>query len=70
MRTHDMNPLQWNEQLGLARQVCARVFRSGGTPADALAVYGLAPELNGGNEWPRTVERIALALGPVMRRAA
>lgn len=70
MRPHDMNPLQWNEQLGLARQSCARVFRNGGTPADALAAYGLKPEPGSKTDWPRAVERIALALQSVMRRAA
>lgn len=70
MRPHDMNPLQWNEQLGLARQSCARVFRNGGSPADALAAYGLKPEAGSKADWPRAVERIALALQSVMRRAA
>lgn len=71
MRPQDMNPLQWNEHLGLARQSCARVFRNGGSPADALAAYGLKPEHPGSKtDWPRAVERIALALHSVMRRAA
>ena len=39
-RSH-INPMQWHSALGLARQICARIFRDGGTPADALTAFGL-----------------------------
>ena len=63
----------------IARQICARVFRDGGAPADALDAYGLAHEDVQGN-WRAAVDLIAAALcgqqrhavttQPVMRRAA
>ena len=36
-----INPVQWQQSIGYARQACARLFRDGGTPADALAAFGL-----------------------------
>jgi hypothetical protein len=65
-----INPLQWNEAVGYARAVCARFFRDGGGPAEAMRAFGLpAPELAG--DWSIAVDRIALALCTApMRRAA
>jgi len=65
-----INPVQWQQSIGVARQACARFFRDGGSPADALAAFGM-----GGSEpaadWSVAVERIALALcAPALRRAA
>lgn len=66
-----VNPLEWHQSVGVARQSCARVFRDGGTPADALAAFGLKPADHVGADWSRAVEIIALAMcGPPMRRAA
>lgn len=48
--------------MGYARQSCARVFRQGGSPMDALAVFGLAHGDKSKADWGRTVERIAHAL--------
>ena len=36
-----INPVQWQQSIGYARQACARLFRDGSTPADALAAFGL-----------------------------
>jgi hypothetical protein len=36
-----INPFQWHQAMGVARQACARIFRDGGRPADALAAFGL-----------------------------
>ena len=56
-----INPLQWHEAVGYARAVCARVFRDGGGPAEAVRAFGLtAPE--SGGDWAIAVDRIALAL--------
>ena len=35
-----VNPIQWQQALGVARQISARVFRDGGTPAEAAASVG------------------------------
>jgi hypothetical protein len=65
-----INPLQWNEAVGYARAVCARFFRDGGGPAEAMHAFGLtAPETAG--DWSIAVDRIALALcAAPLRRAA
>lgn len=66
-----INPLQWHQSLGIARQSCARVFRDGGTPAEALKAFGLSPADRADNDWSRAVETIAeyLCQQP-LRRAA
>jgi len=39
----NISPVQWDQALGLARQSCARIFRDGGSPPDALGLFGLKP---------------------------
>ncbi|MBS0242341.1 MAG: hypothetical protein JSS20_09195 [Proteobacteria bacterium] len=52
-----VNPMLWQQSMGLARQIAARVFRDNGTPSDAVSVVGLsAPSLL---TWDKAVERIA-----------
>ena len=41
MSFNHVNPLQWHQAVGVARQSCARFFRDGGAPADALLAFGL-----------------------------
>lgn len=53
--------LEWDHATGVARQVCARVFRDGGAPADALETFGLAHVDVHGN-WRAAVDSIAHAL--------
>jgi hypothetical protein len=59
MTPDHVNPIAWHQSLGVARQACARVFRDGGTPADALAAFGLKPAAHQGADWSRVVEIIA-----------
>lgn len=67
--TANVNPVEWHQSQGLARQACARIFRDGGRPADALQAFGLDADPN--IDWSRAVERIALAIArPGMRSAA
>jgi len=69
MSPRHVNPLQWHQALGYARHVCARIFRDGGSAADACRAFGLAAELAA--DWATAVDRIALALcAPAMRQAA
>jgi hypothetical protein len=65
-----INPLQWNEAVGYARAVCARFFRDGSGPAEAVRAFGLpAPEA--ASDWSIAVDRIALALcAAPLRKAA
>jgi hypothetical protein len=65
-----INPVQWQQSIGYARQACARLFRDGGTSADALAAFGVIGA-EPTSDWSTAVERIAHALcAPALRRAA
>ncbi|MGH1419375.1 MAG: hypothetical protein ACRBCJ_11010 [Hyphomicrobiaceae bacterium] len=60
--TH-VNPVQWQQALGYARQSCAHVFRDGGTPEDALRAFGLTmPKDEDHSDWSGVVEHIADAI--------
>ena len=63
-----INPVQWNQNLGYARQACARIFRDGGQPTDALATFGLDPE--DVTDWSKAVERVAESLTRTPARRA
>ena len=69
-----INPLQWTQAMGYARQACARVFRDGGRPEDALAAFGLArkgPEAAEATDWSKAVEAIAQVMcAQQMKQAA
>ena len=57
----NISPVQWDQALGLARQSCARIFRDGGSPADATGAFGLS--LGGKTlDWDRAVANIAESL--------
>lgn len=54
-----------------ARQSCARFFRDGGAPADALRAFGLAEDERMAHDWGKAVESIAEVLcAQPMKRAA
>jgi hypothetical protein len=66
-----INPMQWHPAMGVARQICARVFRDGGTPADAVTAYGLAVQGSETMTWSKAVEAIARSLcANTVRKAA
>lgn len=71
MTPEHINPLQWNQAIGIARQSCARFFRDGGRPADALLAFGLPADSVPAADWSRAVETIAQTLcsAPVRRAA-
>jgi hypothetical protein len=69
------DPFLWQQSVAVARQACARIFRDGGAPADALAAFGLAGADGDVRDWGQTVDLIATAVcaGPqlaALRRAA
>lgn len=71
MSFNHINPLQWHQALGVARASCARFFRDGGAPADALRAFGLTADHRGSEDWSRAVEAIAESLcAAPMKRAA
>ncbi|MGD9668795.1 MAG: hypothetical protein AB7U75_07005 [Hyphomicrobiaceae bacterium] len=68
-----INPLQWNEAMGIARQSCARVFRDGGSPVDALKAFGFGRQADRMVDlsWDKAVAYLAEALcSRPVRRAA
>jgi hypothetical protein len=70
MAPRNLNPVQWEQALGYARQACARIFRDGGNPAEALAAFGL-PTADPAADWSIAVDRIAQSLcAPALRKAA
>jgi len=63
MTPNNVNPIQWNQSLGYARQLCGRVFRDGGSAKDALAAAGVeVTDEVGVRDWSRAVTLIADAL--------
>jgi hypothetical protein len=65
-----INPMQWQQTMGYARQACARIFRDGGSPADAVRAFGL-PTADPAADWSVAVDRIAQSLcASTLRKAA
>lgn len=62
MTPNHINSVQWTQAIGYSRQACARVFRDGGTPVEALAAFGLDAGDIGGGDWSRCVDAIATSL--------
>jgi len=64
-----VNPIQWHQAVAVSRQECARVFRDGGEPSDALRVFGLSADDD--VSWEKAVDQIAteLCAHPVTRAA-
>jgi DNA primase len=58
--SHDL--AQWHQAIGVARNVCARIFRDGGKPADAVKTFGLEPRHDVSIDWSRAVELVAEAM--------
>jgi hypothetical protein len=71
MSPDHVNPLQWHQALGVARQSCARLFRDGGSPGDALHAFGLPNDARVATDWSKAVEAIATTLcaAPTKRAA-
>lgn len=72
MTPHHVNPAQWQQNVGFARDACAQIFRDGGKPADAMTAFGLDAEETELLDWSIVVDRVAqsLAAVPAMKRAA
>ena len=61
MTPNQINPAQWQHAMLVARQTCARIFRDGGAPTDALEAFGVAFD-DTSCDWQQAVETIAHAL--------
>jgi hypothetical protein len=64
-----VNPAHWHQSVGYARAACARIFRDGGTPADAMSAFGIESGASVG-DWSKAVERIAEILCAAPARKA
>jgi hypothetical protein len=53
-----INALQWDHAQSIARQTCARIFREGGQPEDALQEFDLKSSQTSKLGWGRAVELI------------
>ncbi|MBI1386514.1 MAG: hypothetical protein GC150_16525 [Rhizobiales bacterium] len=62
MERDNHDPAQWNQAVGYARLMCARIFRDGGSPADALAAFGVRGRQKARTDWSAAVDDIAAAL--------
>ena len=62
MSREHINPMQWHQAMGVARQVAARIFRDGGNASEALAAFGIKADADQIKDWSRAVEVIAEAL--------
>jgi hypothetical protein len=63
--------MQWYQAVGYARQSCARVFRDGGTPLDAIRAFDIGENERASNDWGKAVEVIAEILcAQTVKRAA
>ena len=70
MTPKHINPQQWQHATGIARQTCARIFRDGGAPVDALEAFGIVTS-DGASDWQQAVDAIAQSLCAVpLKRAA
>lgn len=66
-----VNPVQWLEAQAVARQTCARFFRDGRAPEDAVKAFGISAVETSDLDWSRAVDQIAQTLcSAPSRRAA
>jgi predicted site-specific integrase-resolvase len=57
-----INPMQWHQAVGIARQSCARFFRDGATAKDAMRAFGADAGAADVADWGKAVEAIAQVL--------
>jgi hypothetical protein len=71
MTPNHINFIQWHQAMGVAQQVCARIFRAGGSPADAMSAFGLPAREAQAHDWSKAVAAIARRVcGDRTRRVA
>lgn len=58
----NLNPVQWNQALGMARKLCADIFQEGGGPQDAVRVFGKASAADAATHWGHAINLIAFAV--------
>ncbi|MEM9028559.1 MAG: hypothetical protein AAGC70_09350 [Pseudomonadota bacterium] len=58
MTPDHIHQIHWDHALSVSRQTCARLFRDGASPKDALAAFGLKDD-GADVDWSRAIDRIA-----------
>lgn len=59
MAPDHVSTMHWDHAVSIARQTCARLFRDGAAPADALQAFGINPPEGDNLDWSRAIDRIA-----------
>ena len=57
-RPDNINPVEWEQSLVLARSVCAEFFKKGGKPKDVLNAYGIY-HISSHPNWQVAIDNIA-----------
>lgn len=55
----NINPVQWSQAVGLARQAAARVYREGGSAREAAESFGVKVGKAQDFSWDRAIEMMA-----------
>ncbi len=62
-RQANLNPVQWNLALGMARKICSDVFQEGGNPTEAVQSYGDSADNDVSvQHWGHAINLIAFAM--------
>ena len=59
---YHVNPVQWNQAVGLAQTMCHNIGKRGGNPADAVQSYALNKDIEPPTEWDKAEQIIALSI--------
>jgi hypothetical protein len=70
MSREHINPLLWHQSVGFARQSCARFFRDGRSPTDAMRAFGVEVSAAAEPDWGKAVDAIAEVLSAQPQRQA
>ncbi len=58
----NINPLQWQQAIGMAEEFCMAIAAKGGSPIDATGAYGLTDCRLSADDWARAAQLIALTM--------
>ncbi len=60
--THVLNPVKWDDAIGLANRYCKTIVNKGGAPIEAVRGYGVTDESIAPTDWDNAAQIIALAM--------
>lgn len=61
-RQSNLNPVQWNQALGMARKLCSDIFQEGGSPKDAVQTFGPSEMGDDIQHWGHAINAIAFSI--------